>query len=275
VVPGILLNLEGKKMQSGLSQGFVYQGIARRVLQGVIAAGLGVAMATQAMAAEPEQSQPVTAEFEQRVKDYILSNPEIVVQAIQLYQSQQQAQKTERVKVIIEQSRAQLLADPEAPVGGNPEGDVTVVAFFDYNCTYCKKVAPVMQALEQQDTELRIVYKEFPILGPVSEYAARAALAADAQGKYLELHNAMMNSSRRLSEALVLGYAADLGLDIDRLKADMQAETISAQFARNRVLARTLGITGTPGFVIGAEIVGGAADQATFENLIARVRQAP
>jgi protein-disulfide isomerase len=130
LVSGILLNSEGKQMQAGLMQGFVPQGIARRVLQGIIAAGLGVAMATQAMAAEPEQSQPVTAEFEQRVKDYILSNPEIVVQAIQLYQSQQQAQKAERVKVIIEQSRAQLLADPEAPVGGNPEGDVTVVAFF-------------------------------------------------------------------------------------------------------------------------------------------------
>ncbi|ANG61043.1 hypothetical protein A8C75_00290 [Marinobacterium aestuarii] len=264
-------------MQAGVIQGPVPQGIAWRILQGIAVAGLGlaIAMATQANAAEPEQSQPATAEFEQRVKDYILSNPEIVVQAIQLYQAQQQVQKEERVKAIIGQSSAQLLADPEAPVGGNPEGDVTVVEFFDYNCTYCKKVAPVMSALEQQDTELRIVYKEFPILGPVSEYAARAALAADAQGKYLELHNAMMNSSGRLSEALILGYAADLGLDIDRLKTDMQAEAISAQFARNRALARSLGITGTPGFVIGAEIIGGAADQATFENLIARARQNP
>lgn len=249
--------------------------LLRALRQGLAAAGVSMLLAVPVAASETEQSLPVTPEFEQRVRDYILSNPEVVVQAFQLWQAQQQVQQQERVSATIRQRSAQLLADPESPVGGNPDGDVTVVEFFDYNCGYCKQVAPVMQAVEQEDSGVRIVYKEFPILGPVSEYAARAALAARAQGKYLALHNAMINSRQRLSETLILEYAQNVGLDIDRLKIDMQADEIDAQFARNKTLARDLNITGTPGFVIGMQVLAGAADQATFENLISQARETP
>lgn len=234
----------------------------------------GAAQADNHAAVEPAASAPLEEAFEQRVRDYILSHPEVVVEAFGLWQAQQQAQQQGQIKATIAEHQAVLFEDPDSPVGGNPEGDVTIVEFFDYNCPYCKKVVPVMAALEEADSQLRFVYKEFPILGPASDFAARAALAAREQGKYLELHQALMTSETRLTEDRVLELARETGLDIDVLKADMQHEAIEAQFARNRQLARALNITGTPGFVIGSEVLGGAADRRAFETLIERARQA-
>nr|WP_082708988.1 DsbA family protein [Marinobacterium profundum] len=211
-----------------------------------LVAGLALAdsHATTSTSTAPAASAPLEETFEQRVRDYILSHPEVVVEAFGLWQAQQQAQKQGQIKATIAERRAEIFEDPDAPVGGNPEGDVTLVEFFDYNCPYCKKVAPVMAALAEADSKLRFVYKEFPILGPASDFAARAALAAREQGKYLELHHALMTSDTRLTETKVLE------------------------------LARALNITGTPGFVIGSEVLGGAADRRTFETLIERARQA-
>jgi protein-disulfide isomerase len=221
------------------------------------------------MSTEPAELDP----FEQRVREYLLRNPEVIMEALQILQERQRAAEAEDVRRTIAERSEEILNDPDAPVGGNPAGDVTLVEFFDYNCPYCRRVAPTVVELEEADPDLRLVYKEFPILGPGSEFAARAALASRKQGKYVPFHNALMQASEQVTEESIMEIARTVGLDTDQLTADMQAPAIQEAIARNLRLANALGITGTPSFVIGQEIVPGAADFRTLEDLIARARQ--
>jgi protein-disulfide isomerase len=221
------------------------------------------------MSTEPAQLDP----FEQRVRAYLLRNPEVILEALQLLEERQRAAEAENLKRVIAERSEEILNDPDAPVGGNPAGDVTLVEFFDYNCPYCRKVAPTVVELEEADPDLRLVYKEFPILGPGSEFAARAALASRNQGKYLPFHKALMKATAQVTEQSVMEIARAVGLDTEQLTADMQAPAIQDAIARNLRLANALGINGTPSFVIGQEIVPGAADLGTLQDLIARARQ--
>lgn len=186
---------------------------------------------------------------------------------------QRQLAQADDPAAVIAARRDEIYNDPEAPVGGNPQGDVTIVEFFDYNCPYCRQVASVLDELVQTDPNIRLVYKEFPILGPNSTFAARAALAARKQGKYLEFHSALMMGRRVADEAAVLEFARIAGLDIDRLKADMEDPAIGAILERNLSLADALHISGTPAFVIADEIYPGAAELADFQRLIAAARE--
>jgi protein-disulfide isomerase len=127
--------------------------------------------------------------------------------------------------------------------------------------------------LEQTDPDLRIVYKGFPILGAGSQFAARAALASRKQGKYIPFHNALMQATEQVTEETVMKVAREVGLDIEQLRADMQDPAIQEAIGRNLQLANALGITGTPSFIIGNEVVPGAADLRTLEDLIARARR--
>src|SRR5262249_35983485 len=129
-------------------------------------------------------------EFERRVHDYLLAHPEIVGEAINRLEAKQREQEVARGRAALKSQADQVFRDPADPVSGNPSGDVTLVEFFDYNCPYCKQMAPIMAQPEESDPRLRIVYKEYPILGPGSILAAKAALAADKQGKYVAFHRA-------------------------------------------------------------------------------------
>jgi protein-disulfide isomerase len=211
--------------------------------------------------------------FEHRVREYLLENPEVIMEALQILQERQRAAEAEGLKRTIAERSDEILNDPAAPVGGNPAGDVTLVEFFDYNCPYCRRVAPTMAELEEADPDLRVVYKEFPILGPGSQFAARAALASRRQGKYVPFHNALMQATEQVTEETVMGIAREVGLDTDQLRADMQDPAIGEAIARNLQLANALGITGTPSFVIGQEVVPGAVDLRTLQSLIARARR--
>jgi protein-disulfide isomerase len=211
--------------------------------------------------------------FEQRVREYLLRNPEVILEALQLLEERQRAAEAENLKSVIAERSEEILNDPDAPVGGNPAGDVTLVEFFDYNCPYCRRVAPTVVDLEEADPDLRLVYKEFPILGPASQFAARAALASAKQGKYVPFHNALMQAAEQVTEQSVMEIARRVGLDTEQLAADMQAPAIQDAIARNLRLANALGINGTPSFVIGQEIVPGAADLGTLQDLIARARR--
>jgi protein-disulfide isomerase len=155
---------------------------------------------------------------------------------------------------------------------GNRNGDVTVVEFFDYRCPYCKRAAPVLDEVIKADGRVRRVMKEFPILGPDSVIASRAALAARAQGKYEELHRALIGARGQLDESAVMAAAKGVGLDLDRLRRDMRSTEIDGIIRRNRELAESLEITGTPAFVIGDAFLPGAADAATFRSLIQKAR---
>lgn len=211
-------------------------------------------------------------ELEQRVRDYILANPEVIVEAMQNLETRRlQAEEGEAQSVLAARAD-EIFRNPGTPVGGNPDGDVTMVEFFDYNCPYCRQVAPAMAEAEAGDSGLRIVYKEFPILGPGSVFAAKAALAANRQGDYLAFHKALMDAGASVDEALALSVAEEVGLDIERLKKDMQDPAIQAEIDRNLELAQALRINGTPGFIVGEEILRGATDLATMKRLIGQAR---
>lgn len=211
-------------------------------------------------------------QLDQRIHDYILAHPEILVQALQsLDQRQREAQLAEARKVL--KARADdIFHDKQNPVGGNVQGSVTLVEFFDYNCPYCRMMAPIMEQAMAGDPQLRIVFKEFPILGPDSVFAAKAALAAQNQGKYSAFHKALYGAKTRVTEAVVLKIAAEAGLDVERMKADMQQPDIQTMIDRNAELAQALGITGTPAFIAGDQIYPGATDLAMLKKLIEQAR---
>ncbi len=160
-----------------------------------------------------------------------------------------------------------------APIGGNAKGDVTIVEFFDYRCPYCKQVEPSLDALLREDERLRVVYKEWPILGKDSVYASRVALAAVKQGKYDVFHSAMMATQGQINEEVILKVANSVGLDVAKIKADMNTAEIEDILTRNKNLAEALGIHGTPAWVIGDEMIAGAVDIATMKAKIAAVRK--
>jgi protein-disulfide isomerase len=149
--------------------------------------------------------------FEQRVRDYLLKNPEVIMEALRILQERQRTVEAENLKRTIAERSEEILNDPAAPVGGNTAGDVTLVEFFDHNCQYCRRVAPTVVELEEADPDLRLVYKEFPILGPGSHFAARAALASRKQGKYVPFHNALMQASEQVTEETVMEIARTVG----------------------------------------------------------------
>lgn len=230
---------------------------------------LGSAMA---QAAEPAPKLPVE-EVERIVRDYLLREPEIIYQAIQELQRRREVAEAERQKTTIAARKDQIFKSPDDPVLGNPKGDVTLVEFFDYRCGYCRNMVPSLRALLGEDKRLRFVMKEFPILGPDSLVASRAALAAARQGKYQEMHFALLQAPD-LGEAAVLDLAKKLGLDPARLAADMQREDVKRVIDNNRELAKALGISGTPSFVIGDTLVPGAVPVTDLAQLIAQQRSA-
>lgn len=211
-------------------------------------------------------------EFDRRVRAYILDNPEVIVEAMQRLQARQRAAEAGEVAAAIEARAEEIFRDPATPVGGNPDGDTTLVEFFDYNCPYCRRVAPVMAEAEAADPRLRIVYKEFPILGADSLFAAKAALAAQLQDRYLAFHEALMRTDSAVDPDLVLSVAAEVGLDMERLKTDMDDPAVSDAIDRNLELARALRITGTPGFIAGSQVLRGATDLANLQTFIDQAR---
>jgi protein-disulfide isomerase len=228
----------------------------------------------RSQAADAQSTMPKD-EFERRVRAYILENPEVIAEAMQRLELRERAAQANAAKSVLQARADEIFRDPESPVGGNPEGDITLVEFFDYNCPYCRQVVPHVVKAEANDPKLRIVYKEFPILGPDSTFAAKAALAAHRQGKakYVALHKALMETKGKVAEKAVFDAVGRVGLDVKRLKADMADPAIQAHIDRNLALARALQINGTPSFVIGEQIVPGAVDLPTLERLIREARE--
>ncbi|MEO5756608.1 MAG: DsbA family protein [Mesorhizobium sp.] len=233
----------------------------------VLNAGFQGAQRSAMAAGEISQDQ-----FDQRVHDYILAHPEVIMQALQSLDARQREADATAAKAVLAARADDIFRNKQSPVGGNAQGNVTMVEFFDYNCHYCRQVAPIMEQAMAEDPKLKIVYKEFPILGQDSVFAAKAALAADRQGKYVAFHKALYEVKTRVTEAVVLQVAASTGLDLSRLKTDMQQPDIQASIARNAELAQALKINGTPGFVVGDQIFPGATDLATMKNLIEQAR---
>ena len=208
----------------------------------------------------------------QLVRDYLLTNPEVLMEAAQIYRERQQELQQKQASQTLVMRREELDRDPDSSVIGNPDGDVVVVEFFDYRCPYCVRVAEDLREVVEDDGNIRLVMKEFPILGPESMVAARMALAAEKQGKYEELHFAMMTVSGKLTEDKAFKIAEKIDLDMDQLRRDMEAPEIDAMLQRNFALAQALQINGTPAFVIGDEVVRGAIDMRALRQIVGQTR---
>ncbi|MDH3769711.1 MAG: DsbA family protein [Nitrospirota bacterium] len=244
--------------------------ISALILSGV----LGFPSALSHAESPPTPSDPTFQQaVEQVVEQYLHTHPEVIEQSLRSLQAKRQAEERERTRQVIATKQAELLNDPDSPVSGNLEGDVTVVEFFDYRCGYCKRVAGTVTQLQQDDPNVRVVYKDYPILGEASELASRAALASKVQGKHLAFHEALLASEEELTQETILVLATAVGLDTEKLHRDMESPSIQTTIERNRTLARELGINGTPGFIVGTELAPGALELKDLKNLIRQVRQ--
>ena len=209
-------------------------------------------------------------EFERRVRDFLMGHPEVIMQAVDQLQTSQRANEETEVQTVLKSRANEVFRD--GPTSGNLNGDVTLVEFFDYNCPYCRQMVPVMTEAEGADSQLRVVYKEFPILGPNSVFAAKAALAAHKQGKYVAFHRALYQVRGAVDSSKAMEAAAAVGLDIERLKTDMEDAAIQAAIDKNLALAQALRINGTPAFVAGDQILRGAVDLKALQALIRDAR---
>ena len=233
---------------------------------------LAASLAMPSRAAEP-LTQAQKEEIEKVVHDYLLAHPELMIEVLHAAEAKLKAEKAKETRLLIAARKDQLLHDAAAPVGGNPEGDVTIVEFFDYRCPYCKQVEPTLEALIKQDAKIRVVYKEFPVLGPPSVFASRLALAARKQGKYAAFHAAMMAAKGQITEDVVLQVAKAVGIDVEQARADMSAPEINDLIQRNKALAEELDIQGTPTFIIGDTLIPGATDIDSLRKLVRSARK--
>jgi len=230
----------------------------------------GIVWSTHTLAAEPK---PLT---EKRVKELaleaILEHPEILQQAIAILEKRQRQAARSAATTALKARRNELENDPNAPVLGNPKGDVTVVEFFDYNCPYCKRAMPIIKALLKKDRNVRLVYREWPILSQDSVFASRLALASRKQGKYEQFHWALMKLGR-VNKTTAIRAAREIGLDIEKLKADMNDPEVSDHISKSLALAEALGFRGTPSFVIGNNLAPGLIPLERLEQLIKARRE--
>ncbi len=212
--------------------------------------------------------------FEDLIRDFILKNPEIIIESIQGLKARDKRDAQARSKANLVKFRGELFNDPATPVGGNVKGDVTIVEFFDYRCSFCKRVFPALIKVLNADKNIRYVYKEFPILGAESVAASKAALAAwlTDKGKYEPFHRALMVTKGALPEQRVMKIAAKTGYDVKALKKTMADPRIGEMIKKNFALAQALDINGTPAFVIGDKIIRGAIGLAALKKLISQAR---
>lgn len=229
-------------------------------------------------AAAPLQAQDIgnaeRRQIEAVIKEYLVANPEVIVDALRAYESKRQAQADQEAQAAIGTHRAALERDPTSPSVGNPKGDVTIVEFFDYRCGYCKKVLPTVQEVLKGDPKIRTVFKELPILGPDSQ---RAALAGQAvwnidPDKYMAFHVALMQTRGAIDDAQIMQVAKQVGVDPAKLKTAMADPAVKAKIESNLDLAQKLNINGTPAFIVGDKLMPGAVDQTTFAQAIAEAR---
>jgi protein-disulfide isomerase len=224
-----------------------------------------------AEAADPNALQ--RQQIESIIHDYLMQHPDVLIAALRQAEDKMHQDDDAKASQAVSKHRKEVFDDPATPVAGNPEGDVSLVEFFDYRCPYCKQVEPSIESMLKQDPKLRIVYKEFPILGPVSVTAAQAALAARAQGKYDAFHAAMMTAHGNITDSTVYEIAGSVGLNVDKLKRDMASPAVAQTIKEDMKLADALDIHGTPAFIIGDKVVPGAVDLDALKTMIADARK--
>ena len=221
-------------------------------------------------------SEPQRGEIEKIIKDYLLKHPEVLQEAMAELEKRQAVAEAEKARSAVKNHSEAIFNSPRQVTLGNPQGDVTFVEFFDYNCGYCKRALDDMNALMAKDPKLKVVLKEFPVLGPGSTEAAKVAVAVRMQDKtgkkYLEFHQKLLTGRGQADRARALAVAKEVGLDMARLEKDLKSEEIDATLAESMKLAEALGLNGTPSYVIGNDVVVGAVGLATLKEKINNAR---
>jgi protein-disulfide isomerase len=218
----------------------------------------------------PKQQEAV----KKLVHDYIMENPGIIADAIEALRQKEDLAAEAAAKKTLAERKDEVFNDPDSPVLGNPKGDVTLVEFFDYRCPYCKAMADQIAEVVKADGKTKLVMKEFAVLGPESVTAAKAALASRDQKKYEEFHRALMRLKEPLTEKTLMKTAAEVGINTDKLKKDMEDPKIDTLLKNNLKLAHDLNVDATPTFVIGDQIVTGAIPAQNLKQLIDQNRKA-
>ena len=217
----------------------------------------------------PKQQEAV----KKLVHDYIMENPSIIADAIEALRQKQDMAAEAAAKKVLTERKDEVFNDPDAPVLGNAKGDVTLVEFFDYRCPYCKAMDEQIAELIKSDGKTKLVMKEFPVLGPESVTAARAALAAREQKKYEEFHHALMRVKEPLSDKILFKTAAEVGINVEKLKKDMDDQKVDTAIKNNLKLAHDLNLDATPTFIIGDQMVPGAIPASGLKQLIDQTRK--
>jgi protein-disulfide isomerase len=242
----------------------------------VLALALGLAV-TPALAQAPAPfTDAQRSAIEAIIKDYLIKNPEVLQDA--LAEAEKRQTETQRLAqtAALKEAREALLNGPHDVVAGNPSGDITLVEFFDYNCGYCRKALTDLQTLIKTDPKLRVVIKDFPVLGPESLEASQVAIAVRQQlkgEKLFEFHQKLLESKGRVNGARAIQVAKEMGADAAKLQKDMASPEVKAALAENRGLGDRLGLSGTPAFIVGDEVIPGAVGVEPIRKTIADVRQ--
>lgn len=213
------------------------------------------------------------AEISNLVRQYIKRNPEIILEALEDIQKREEIQKGNEQRIQLKLNEKFIERDIDDPILGNPDGKIIITEFFDYQCGYCKRMLKILLDISKNNNDVKIILKEYPILGPVSTLAAQVALAAKKQNKYAEIHAALMQLRGRLSEPAVFQIAKEVGLTTEQLREDMMDPKILKHLTRTRELGKQLMIRGTPAFIINDTISPGALTKYQLLELIADARQ--
>jgi protein-disulfide isomerase len=235
-----------------------------------------LASATGAQAQDKPDGKLDRPAIEAIVKDYLLEHPEVIEDAINVLQERRATAEAEKQKQAVAANADQIISAPQNAVLGNPQGDVTIVEFFDYNCGYCKRALPDMLSLIGDDKQLKVVLKDYPILSPGSIEAATVALGVKKQfqgEKFLEFHKALLLSRGQVGKDRALEAAKEAGVDMKKLEADIAAQGVRTAIGENLRLGDKLGISGTPSYVLAGEIVSGAVGYDALKAKIDAVRQ--
>ena len=236
--------------------------------------GLVLAPAVRAADAPAPFTPAQRAEIVAILRDALVHDPSILRDAVTALQASESAHHDAEARSAIAAAEPALSHAAGDPVAGNPKGDVTVVEFYDLRCPYCRRMIPVIDALLKRDPNVRLVYKDIPILGPGSVIGARAVLAAQRQDGYARLQAALMGGGAQITEDSVQAAARTAGLDWPRLQRDMKDPAIAARLHDNLELARQLGVDGTPAFVIGRQLLPGAVELAELQGAVTAARGA-
>jgi protein-disulfide isomerase len=230
-------------------------------------------------AAAPVRAEPADAkrgEFERMLKEYLAAHPEAIQEALDTLAARKAAAKAEQQRAAIKTNGGELFSSPRQVTLGNRAGDVTLVEFFDYNCGYCKRALSDLLELMKSDPKLKVVLKEYPILGPESVEAARVAVAVrmqDAGARYLAFHRALLENRGRNDKARALAAAQEAGFDMARLERDVASEEVTQSLDESTRLGKALAINGTPGYVVGDRVIIGALGEQVLKEGISAARK--